>query len=436
MSRWIVVGLGLGLGLAAAAGCGNKRPDNQPAPRDARQIRRVIEPSTDQVGQLPPYAIRADGVGPYKLGEKLSDLLEQLASGPRIELFEIAGVVHRNVIRAEDEAILVGGEQSSTASFVAVVGGAEVARTESGIHVGSTRDELVAALGSPVDDPDHARDPRLLVPSSLPNVRVVIGDGRVAAIVVTSASAVAGAVPPSRSDCERPAATGKAIGACMTAAGELLEIGGDDVVVRSVSGERTLATVPKLAGLVFAAALRGPEGRDELVVITRTDEAALRSWWLTAYRFEGTRLVRSVDATQLYQLSTASARWIGAGLHDIELYLELTSRGDSIDVGGLLTAPSATKGSTKIRDVVVISPASVARRRGKVAAATEANDAGVAIPPAGAAPGSPPGSSGGAAPPSAPATPAWAPAGGGRAAPDAGVDATAPAGTEPDSGKP
>jgi hypothetical protein len=446
MSRWIVVGLGLGLGLAVATGCGNKRPDNQQAPRDARQIRRVIEPSTDQVGQLPPYAIRADGVGPYKLGEKLSDLLEQLASGPRIELFEIAGVVHRNVIRAEDEAILVGGEQSSTASFVAVVGGAEVARTESGIHVGSTRDELVAALGSPVDDPDHARDPRLLVPSSLPNVRVVIGDGRVAAIVVTSASAIAGAVPPSRSDCERPAATGKAIGACMTAAGELLEIGGDDVVVRSVTGERTLATLPKLAGLVFAAALRGPEGRDELVVITRTDEAALRSWWLTAYRFEGTRLVRSVDATQLYQLSTASARWIGADLHDVELYLELTSRVDSIDVGGLLTAPSATKGSTKIRDVVVISPASVARRRGKVAAASEANDAGVAIPPAGASPGSSfgsgpgpgpgpgsPGAPGGPAPPSAPAP---ASAGGGRAVPDAGVDATAPAGTEADSGKP
>ncbi|HET7503615.1 MAG TPA: hypothetical protein VFK02_21490, partial [Kofleriaceae bacterium] len=142
------------LACAAGAGCGNRHREPREPPRDARQARRVIEPSTDRVGPLPPYAIRADGVGPYKLGEKLSDLLEQLASGPRIELFEIAGVVHRNVIRAEDDTILVGGEQSSTASFVAVVG-ADVARTESGVHVGSTRDEVTAALGPPVDDPDR-----------------------------------------------------------------------------------------------------------------------------------------------------------------------------------------------------------------------------------------------------------------------------------------
>ena len=36
--------------------------------------------------------------------------------------------------------MLIGGEQASTASFVAVIGGGGVASTESGIHVGSTRD--------------------------------------------------------------------------------------------------------------------------------------------------------------------------------------------------------------------------------------------------------------------------------------------------------
>jgi hypothetical protein len=144
-----VIAASIAVGLA---GCGNRHRENKEPPRDATRARRVIEPSTDRVGPLPPYAIRADGVGPYKLGEKLSDLLEQLASGPRIALFEIAGVVHRDVIHAEDDTILVGGEQASTASFVAVVG-SEVARTESGIHVGSTRQEVIAALGPPVDDP-------------------------------------------------------------------------------------------------------------------------------------------------------------------------------------------------------------------------------------------------------------------------------------------
>lgn len=395
-----------GAGACTGPGCGTRHRETKEPPRDARQARRVIEPSTDRVGPLPPYAIRADGVGPYKLGEKLSDLLEQLASGPRIELFEITGVVHRNVIRAEDDTILVGGEQSSTASFVAVVG-SEVARTESGIHVGSTGEEVIAALGAPVDDPDRARDPRLLVPSALPSLRAVLAGGHVAAIVV--ASAAPAATPPARraTDCERPAPTAKAIGACMTAAGELVEIGSDDIVIRTADGERTLATPPRFPGLVFAAPLRSAsDGRDELVVITRTDEAALRSWWITAYRFEGTRLVRTIDATQLYQLSTANARWIGADLHNVELYLELTSRPEGIDVGGLLTTPSSSRTAAKIRDVVVISPASVPRRHGKLTSA-EPSDAGVAA----AAPGA-------------------------RVIADAGIDAAVPAGAESEAPRP
>src|SRR4051812_37429476 len=169
-------------------GCGNREHENREPPRDTKRTPRGIEPATDRVGPLPPYAIKAEGVGPYKLGERLSDLLEQLQSGPQIVLFEIPGVVHRNVIRAEDDAILIGGEQGSTASFIAVVG-RDVARTDSGVHVGSTRDELVAALGPPVEDPERAHDPRLIIPSALPNLRVVLDAGRVAAIVVTGAAA-------------------------------------------------------------------------------------------------------------------------------------------------------------------------------------------------------------------------------------------------------
>jgi hypothetical protein len=358
---------------SALAGCNSRRRENREAPHDAPRLRRVIEPSTDRVGPLPPYGIRADGVGPYKLGEKLSDLLERLASGPRIALFEVPGVVHRNVIRAEDDTILIGGEQASTASFVAVVG-SEVARfTESGVHVGSTREELIAALGPSVDDAARARDPRLVVPVSLPGIQAVLDGERVAAIVVTTAA------PPPRAvaDCPRPSATEKAVGMCMTGAGELLQIEGDQVSIRSADGDRTLASPPKLSGLVFAAPLRASDGHDELVAVTRSDEAGARSWWLSAYRFEGARLVRAVDAAQVYQLSAANARWIGAAdVRDVELYLELTSRPDGIEVGGLLTTMVTARGATKIRDVVVISQVMVPRRRGKSAPA-EASDAGV-----------------------------------------------------------
>jgi hypothetical protein len=371
----IILDLGdLGFGCALAA-CGNRQRENREVPHDAQRVRRVIEPSTDRVGPLPPYAIRADGVGPYKLGEKLSDLLERLASGPRIALFEIPGVVHRNVIRAEDDTILIGGEQASIASFVAVVG-SEVARfTESGVHVGSTREELVAALGPPIDDPGRAHDPRLLVPSTLPSVQAVLDGERVSAIVVTSATAP----PRSIADCPRPSPTEKAIGVCLTGAGELLQVEGDQVAIRSADGERTLASPPKFSGLVFAAPLRGGDGRDELVAVTRSDEAGARRWWVLAYRLEGSRLVRTVDVTQVYQLSTTSARWIGAAdVRDVELYLELTSRPDGIEVGGLLTTMVTARGATKIRDVVVISQVTVPRRRGK-SAPLEPSDAGVPV---------------------------------------------------------
>ena len=392
-------------GLAGAgAGCSDRRPEKK-EPHDNQRVRRVIEPSTERVGPLPPYAIRADGVGPYKLGEKLSDLLERLASGPRIALFEIPGVVHRNVIRAEDDSILIGGEQASTASFVAVVGG-EVARTESGVHVGSTREDMLAALGAPVEDPERARDPRLIVPSSVPSLHAILEAGRVAALVVQSAAPAARRA----TDCARPAATETAIGACLTTAGELVEVRGDEIVVRSGEGERPLAPVLRLTGVVFVAPLRSAaDARDELVVITRSDEAASRTWWLAAYRLEGARLVRVIDASALYQLSTTNARWIGADLRDVELYLELTSRPDAIEVGGLLTTLSATRAPTKIRDVVVIAPASVPRRRAKPSS-FEASDAGTAGPPGGSV----------------------AP----RVAPDAAVDASDPAGAESGSAAP
>jgi hypothetical protein len=416
------------MALAALAGCGNSAPERTDKKELPKRARRVIEPSTERVGPLPPYAIRADGVGPlYKLGDKLSDLLERLASGPRIAVFEIPGVVHRNVIRAEDDTILIGGEQASTASFIAVVDG-EVARTESGIHVGSTREELIAALGPPAVDPERARDPRLVVPSGAPSMRAVLIADRIAAIVVASPTPV----PGRASDCPRPtpperavddvvrrgagrssagsvddverkgagspgargASTAGTIGACLTAAGELIEIG-DDIVIRSADGERALAPPLRLPGLVFAAPLRSAtEARDELVVVTRSDESASRTWWLAAYRLEGARLVRTVDASPLYQLSSANARWIGADLHDVELYLELTGRPDAIEVGGLLTTQGSPRAPTKIRDVVVIATSSVPRKRGKSAQVepTDASTSSAAMGTGGGSPGSPPAS--------------------------------------------
>src|SRR5690606_9771152 len=146
---------------------------DKPEPRrEPERPRRVIEPPSRGVRALPPHAIRPDGIGPYKLGASAADLLDQLPSGPRIRQFTIPGIAHRDMLRGENDAILIGTEPQGKATFVAVVRG-EIARTESGIQVGSTREEVAAALGPPLETHERARDPRVVIPSKLDNAHLV-----------------------------------------------------------------------------------------------------------------------------------------------------------------------------------------------------------------------------------------------------------------------
>jgi len=354
--------------LLALAACSDHGPPS--VKRDVEHSRRVIEPPTRGVRALPPHGIRADGVGPYRIGASLAELLDQLPSGPRIVQFNVPGVAHTDLLRAEDDAILIGGEPQGKATFVAVVRD-EIARTDSKppLHVGSTREEVAQALGNAAEEPDRARDPRIFVPASMRNLMVVITNDRVAALVVGADHEATPAAAGS-ADCQRPAPDPDkphSFGACMSGGGELVSYEAGELTVVAKDGHIASARVP---GLVFAAALRS-DGHDELVAIARTDEPTARVWSLVAFRLEGgIKLVKFLD-TPVYTLTASSARWIGADLHDLDLYLELTSHPDSIEVGGLLT----TLDGDKIRDIIVISPVPVARHRTK-APPPEAQDAG------------------------------------------------------------
>lgn len=354
------------LGCLGVPGCSDRDRPGVTAARDPQPPRRVILPPTGTVRPLPPHAIRADGIGPYKLGDKVAQILAHLPAGPRIARIEIPGIVRTSVIRAEDDTVLIGGD-AGTSTFVAVVA-PEVALTESGVHVGSTRAELEQALGPLVDELERARDPRLAVPSKLRNARAVLADDRIIAIVVTEEPAPRPA--PERDPCPRPASTPKAFGICM-GDGELVEVHDGALSVRPVASRSAVSV--RAPNLVFAAPLRNAaDGRDELVVITRVDDDHQRRWSLTAYRVDGGKITRTVDPEPLYTLSSAQSRWIGAELRDVDLYFELTSRSDGIEVGGLLT----TRANEKIREVAVISSKVVGRRHAK-ATPPEPADAGV-----------------------------------------------------------
>lgn len=360
--------------IALAAGCseGERKP---PPPREPQPPRRVIEPPTGTVRPLPPYTIKSEGVGPYyTLNETIATLLQQLPSGPRITRFEIPGVVRTNVIRAEDDNVLIGGETNGTAQFIAVVG-PEVARTENGIKVGSKVSEI-AELGAVTDELERVRDPRLVCASSLKNVKMIVDDSRIAAFVVS-----ADTPPPQRKDaptCTRPKSPiPRTFGSCLTATGEIVEVEDGELSIYLPDADRKPIATLRIPNIVFAGALYNPlEGRDELVAITRSDLPHLRTWTLVAYRVEAKQFVRVVDGNEpIYSLSSSQARWIGAELANVDLYLEIAHRSDGIEVGGLLTSWRGEK----IRDVAVISPQVVPRRGGK-SSASDANDAGVSAP--------------------------------------------------------
>lgn len=338
--------------LAPACGGG----ESTEIKRDPERQRRVIEPPSGRVRALPPHAIRADGVGPYRLGATLVELMAELPMGPRLAQFELNGV-QRSVLRAEHDQLLIGGEPFGKATFVAVVG-AEVARTESGVHVGSSRDEITRALGAPIVALDRTRDPRVAVPGGARSLRVIYENDRAIALVVVAdepppAPTSAGSGEPA---CARPSAENR-IGTCL-ASGELVEIESDDLNVYHPDSDKPIATahVPNLA---FVAPLRIPgEDRDELVAVTRVDEPRARTWSLVVFRLDAGKLLRAVDVAPVYQLTAANARWLGADLRDVELYLELTSRPDSIEVGGLVV----TRAGDKVRDAVAIAQLAAIRR--------------------------------------------------------------------------
>jgi len=202
-----------------------------------------------------------------------------------------------------------------------------------------------------------------VIPGGLRNARMILEADRVSAIAIVADSPAA-ADPPGKDECPRPAPTDKAIGACLTGVGELVEIGDNEITVRAPDTEKAITTF-KVPNVVFAAPLRAADGKDELVVITRTDEPGLRSWTIVAFRFDGGKISKTIEPTPLYQVSSANARWIGTEVANVDLYVELASRADSIEVGGLLTTRT---GAEATRDVVVISTVSVPRRRGKSAA--------------------------------------------------------------------
>jgi hypothetical protein len=364
--------------LGWVCGCSDR---DKPHAQEVDRQPRVLDPPPANVRALPPHAIRADGVGPYRLGLTLEQLGQQVPSGGRNAQVEIPGVVHLSVLHAEEDAIQIGGEPLGRASFVAVVGGT-IARTASGIQVGSTREELFRALGPPTADLDRVRDKHLVVPTNLRELRAVMDGDRIVGLVVAASEPVT-----KPEGCVRPQDDDKHFGACVTGAPDVVTRDGDELVVRTADGDKLVDKPIRIPNALFTGAVRATDGHDELVAITHTEVEGAQTWSLVAWRYEAGKLVRvrfehdgiGVFDAPVYQLTATNARWIGSTLRDLDLVLEVVNRGDAFEVGGLLTRRSGDK----LRDLLVLSPIQVRRRPAKSATPEperESSDAGVAVP--------------------------------------------------------
>jgi hypothetical protein len=357
--------------------------------------RRVIGAPPRVVRALPPHQIGVDGVGPYRLGVSMSQILSSLPSGPRMALLQIPGMLDYNVVR--DEGLLVGSERQGPAAFIAIVR-QSIARTEDGVAVGSALPAVEKSVGPALVAPGVARDPALWVGTKLPNARFVITDGRVIGVLLTaraaattataaaaSADADAG-VAPAR--CERAAsgrdfasaATGVTFAPACLGGADAVGVSGEMVVLatRAVGDARARrAGATEIRGLRWAAPIEIDRGRDEIVAVAETRDGDARVFTVVALRLEGGKLVRVADS-DVYRLDEQRAAWIGATLNELTLHLEVRVDGDELVAGGVLVH----EGRSGNRELAPLLPVTI-RRRGRVADAERprtdvgAADAGV-----------------------------------------------------------
>lgn len=364
----------------AAPACSSRDSSPQPSRYDGGPPpRRVIGAPPRHVRALPPHAIGVEGVGPYKLGVSMSQILSTLPSGPRMALLQIPGVLDYTVVR--DEGLLIGGERQGPATFIAIVR-QSIARTEAGISVGSPLEAVEQSLGPTLVAPSVVRDPALWVGAKLPNARFVIGDGRVIGVMLTGGSATAAAIAaqtPADADagvptarCDRSASSrdfaGAATGVTFTAAclggADGVGVAGELVVVAAKSAgdaraRRVAAT--EVRGLRWAAPIEIDRGRDEIVAIAENQDGDARKFTVVALRLEGGKLVR-VAESDVYRLDEQRAAWIGATLDELALHLVVRLDGDELVAGGVLVH----EGRNGNRELAPLLPVTI-RRRGRTA---------------------------------------------------------------------
>jgi hypothetical protein len=358
--------------VVTALACGER--DATPRHEDGGVGRRVFDPPPRKVRAVPPYRIADAGIGPYRLGDPLREVFELLPGGPRVELLQLERLVDFSLVRTDGDKLVIGADRSAAVAFVAALGPG-VARTEDGVEVGTSVDEVERHLGPRAAAPAVV-DPRLIRYAAAPGLRIVALDGAVAALLV-AATPPAGrprAAPrcPRRLESELALVTAARLKAgarvhlgCFTGAGgEALVVGPTGfAVVGGVTGRVRRLLGDAREDLAFGGALDlDGDARDEIVLVRRPRGDALVVA-VEVLSVEGGRLVPRLGpgGATVYQLATPAAEWIGARLRDLDVLIEVAGSGDGVAVGGVFVR----RGPGGLRDVAPLSPVALPLSRGR-----------------------------------------------------------------------
>lgn len=336
---------------------------------DAGVRRRVFRPPPGGVRAVPPHNIHAEGIGPYRLGDDLKDILNLLPHGPRVELFRLGSLADYSLVRTEGGALIVGVERGAGVTFVAAVEG-EVARTEGDNGVGASVEDVVEELGASASTPAAVRDPRLLRPARRPEALFLIDDDRVVAVVVDrrersapddgdgdkAVSCVAG--PDLEAELESAARLGEEATLRLSCRGgqprEAVALRGDRLAWLDVKEGAAGSRVRRLAatsveGLRYAAPLVVSEDGEHRVLLAvvedRTPERLIIR--IEALRLESGRLV-VVDTHELYELTADAVRMVGGALSQAEVPTEIHAAGRELLARGLFVQRAGNHLSTVV----------------------------------------------------------------------------------------
>jgi hypothetical protein len=335
------------------------RPATRPPPRDVRYY--------------PPHAIRSDGIGPYKVGAPLIDVLDTLPEGPRLSVLQLGEYANWQLVRAEGGELHIGiRADTRTVGFIAVLS-QPIAHTADGLGVGSTGSDLVKALGTPEVDSHRVSDRWSFAFAKLPGVRFLSDAGhdepaetaRIVAVLVGETAERPRAAPPCRTAGELTEArdevltfvgseTAKLRFGCVSgkepeviawSANQLQLIGGGPGKLRRVGA--TPSPEPVLLGALDV----DEDGRDEIVAGFRVLGAEELAIELRVWRWGAAGLEPVLDARP-FVITRAMALAVGSPLPQVDLVIDVAARGGEVWVSGFYLARTLSGRAGAVRDLV------------------------------------------------------------------------------------